>query len=296
MVTRTLLAAGYAMSGVHRQPTHIEFRCERTTRLGAKLQLLIAITEDPSFQPAQIAEISYAANNQNRSVAFVSSTGGTDQMSESEFFEALGGAVPPWRVLTADFAQHLTTAARNELPHGLLGEPWLVFEDLVADGVEFCFGRRVNRLGGHRRAKKVSDMIAPLPDFNVLVIDAKASAEGFDAKWASLRPLVEYVQKQKIRQKGGGEVVAALVVSSRFQRADDDLASVAQEFLGETRIPLCLMTADTLAQLVNQLLRQPDLRGAIRWNMLFNGGLITMARVQEEIAAAQAERCELRDL
>ena len=100
-----------------------------------------------------------------------------------------------------EFGQHLEAASKNELPAAMAGEPWRLFEDLVADGVEFCFGRRVNRLGAHKRGKKVSDMVAPLPDFNVIVIDAKATGTEFDASWPSLRALVEYVNKQKERQK-----------------------------------------------------------------------------------------------
>jgi hypothetical protein len=207
----------------------------------------------------------------------------------------MGGAVPPWRVLTGNFADHLVIASKNQLPPGLSGEPWRLFEVLVADGFEFCFGRRVHRMGAHQRGKRVSDMVAPLPDFDVVVIDAKALADGFDAGWDSFRPLVEYVERQKIRQRGGGEVTAALVLSSRFQQDDERLGGVAREFLGETRTPLCFMTAETLAYLVNELLQQSDVRGAIRWKMIFSGGVVSQERLRKEITAAIGERCESRE-
>ncbi|MDR3721293.1 MAG: hypothetical protein P4L00_06810 [Candidatus Acidoferrales bacterium] len=295
LATRTLLAAGYLFSGAHRQPNHIELKCERTTRLGASLQLLIAITDRAEFDANEIIEITYAARNQNRAPVFVSSAGAIGQLSLTEFFDALGGAVPPWRVLTTEFPRQLVTASRNELPTGLSGEAWLLFEDLVADGLEFCLGRKVNRMGGRRRGRKVSDMIAALPDFDVAVVDAKASADGFNVVWDELRPLVEYVRKQKTRQQAGGEVVAALVVSSKFQQTGDALAKVTQEFFGETRTPLCLMSAETLAHLVNELLKRPDIRVAIRWKMIFSGGLILPRNFETEIEAASTERCELRD-
>jgi hypothetical protein len=295
LATRTLVAAGYSISGVHRQPTHIEFKCERTTRLGAIFQLLIAITDEPFFRSNQITEIGREAQNQSRAAVFVSSDGAPGQLSRADFLEAMGGAVPPWRVLTPEFAQHLITASQNKLPPGLSGEAWRLFEELTADGLELCFGRRVTRMGSYQRGKRVSDMVAPLPDFDVVVVDAKASEAGYDASSPSFRPLAEYVEKQKVRQRGGGQVVAALVISSQFVQDEAALAKVAREFLGETRTPLCFITADTLAHLVKQLLGRADIRGAMRWNMIFSGGLITRQILEAEINAASQERCELRE-
>lgn len=126
LATRTLLAAGYVISGVHRQPSHIEFKCERTTRLGAVFQFLIAVTDNEEFQPNQILEIEHAAQNQGRAPVFVSSAGEDHQLNLAEFLDILGGAVPPWRVLTAEFAQQLVTASRNTVPGGLTGEAWFL--------------------------------------------------------------------------------------------------------------------------------------------------------------------------
>ena len=129
-------------------------------------------------------------------------------------------------------------------------------------------------------------MVAPLPDFDVIVVDAKASEAGYDASSPSFRALTEYVEKQKVRQRGGGQVVAALVISSQFLQDEAGLAKVVPEFIGETRTPLCLITAESLAHVVNQLLDRPDIRGAIRWKMIFSGGLITRKILETEIAAA----------
>jgi hypothetical protein len=225
----------------------------------------------------------------------VADEGTAGQLSWREFLDVLGGAVPSWRALTEEYESHLDVASKNKLPDGLTGEPWRLFEDLVADGLEFCFCRRVNRLGARKRGKKVSDMVAPLPDFNVVVIDAKASKDGFDASWESLRALVEYVNKQKERQKGGGELVAALVVSSKFQQGDSALEGVSKEFLGETRTPLCFMTADVVAYMVRRLRQQPHLRNALRWKMFFKGGSMTIKDFDNEIKEAQTERCEMRE-
>lgn len=295
VAARTLVAAGYSIVGVHRQPIHIEFKCDRPSRLGPIVKFLIAITEEPEFTSDQVGEITHAAENQGRAPVFVGSLGAPGQLSWAEFLDVMGGAVPPWRVLSADFGQRLVTASRNELPAGFSGEAWRLFEVLAADAFEFCLGQRVRRMGGKRRGMTVSDIVVVLPDFDVIVVDAKASASGFDAGWDSLRPLAEYVQRQKVRQASGGEVIAALVLSSQFQQDDTRLSGVARQFIGETRTPLCFMKADTLAYLVNQLLKQSDTRATIRWKAVFSEGLITQTILQKEISAAAAERCQPRE-
>ncbi len=296
IATRTLLAAGYAISGVHRQPGHIEFKCERVTRLGPTVQFLIAITGQDGFSEDDASDVIHAAANQNRLVVLVSSAGGASQLSWNEFMEVMGGAVPSWKALTDEYREHLRKASRNEMPTGLTGEAWWIFESLVADGLEFCFGRRINRLGGQKRGKRVSDMVAALPDFSVVVVDAKASSSGFDVNAGSLRALVEYVDKQKQRQQGGGDVIAALVVSSKFVQDERALADAAKTFLGQTRTPLCFMSADDLWLMVRTLRDKPDIRNCIRWNMILAGGLIQFQQIESEIRAVTQERCETRDL
>jgi hypothetical protein len=296
VATRTLLAAGYAISGVHRQPGHIEFKCERVSRLGPTVQYLIAITNQGKFSEDNASDIAHAAANQNRLAVLVSDSGGADQLSWTEFLDVMGGAVPSWKALTDEYRDHLERASKNEMPSGQIGEAWWVFESLVADGLEFCFGRRVNRLGGQKRGKRVSDMVAPLPDFSVVVVDAKASGSGFDVNVGSLRALAEYVNKQKQRQQGGGDVVAALVLSSGFVQDEQGLAAAARDFLGQTRTPLCFMTARDLWLMVRTLRDKPDIRNCIRWNMLLAGGLIQPKQIESEIRAVTQERCETREL
>ena len=296
VATRTLLAAGFELSCVHRQPAHIEFSCERASRLGPSVQFLIAITDQSEFPDEAANDIAHAAANQNRLVVLVSNSGGTGQLCWTEFLDVMGGAVPSWRALTDEYREHLLTASKNEVPRGLKGEAWWIFESLVADGLEFCFARRVNRMGGQKRGKRVSDMIAPLPDFSVIVVDAKASSSGFDVGAGSLRALAEYVEKQKQRQLRGGDVVAALVVSSRFVQDEKGLAAAARDFLGQTRTPLCFMKAEDLWLMVRTLRGKPDVRSSVRWNALFAGGLIRNQQIESEINAVTQERCESREL
>lgn len=263
------------------------------------MRFVVALTDQSEFPPAEHDAITHSASNQDRLPVLVSALGASGQLSWSEFTAIMGGAVPSWRALTDQFHEQLLKAARNEVPQGIAIEAWELLESLVADGLEFCFGRRANRLGGNRRGQRVSDIVAPLPDFNVLVVDAKASADGFDAGATSLRPLVEYVQKQKVRQQGGqggGDVLAALVVSSDFVQSEVNLNLAAREFLGETRIPLCFIAARCLSWTIKKLRETPDIRNRIQWKKVFAGGLIQEKFIDSEIRAISAERCDSRDI
>jgi hypothetical protein len=227
-----------------------------------------------------------------RAAVLVSRDGGSKQVSWAEFITVLGGAVPSWRALSQDYSKALVTAAKNKNPMGMAGEAWAIFEDLVADGLEFCFGRKVGRFGGRRRGLRVSDMIAQLPDTSLLVIDAKAYESGIRVNWSTLRPLAEYVNKQKEYQQGRNEIVGALLISSAFQQDRTVLLRPAADFLGETRVPLCFMTAGTLASTIRSLSEAPDLRNSLRWKLAFTGGLIATARLVKELNRTKTERFE----
>jgi hypothetical protein len=118
--------------------------------------------------------------------------------------------VPSWRALDDTYLSQLETAAKNAKPEGFGGEAWRLFESLVADGLEFCFARKVRRLGAAKRGQKVSDMIALVPEGSVLVLDAKATSTSFNAAISELRALVEYTRNQRARQKGFAEVFGPL--------------------------------------------------------------------------------------
>lgn len=290
VAVRTLLAAGFTIQGSHRQPRHIEIRCQRTDVLGATIPYLVALAQTDELTNDEVEDIQRSAEAQSRTLAIVAQSPGDHWIAWDDFTEALGGAVPSWQALGPTYISDLLIASKNELPAGTAGEAWLVFEDLVAYGLEFVFGRRVRRLGGRRRGRTVSDMQAQLPEEIVLVVDAKAAREGFDVTWPSLRALVEYVERQRTRQHGHLEVFGALVVSSGFAQKDERLAELSRQFFGEARVPVSFLDVELLSRIVTVLRERPDMRNAIRWTSILTGGRIRLKAFEDEFSAAQAER------
>jgi hypothetical protein len=173
---------------------------------------------------------------------------------------------------------------------GLSGEAWQIFEEAVADGLEFIFGRRVRRLGGRRRGRKTSDMITQTSDCKILIIDAKASSGNYDVGWPELRPLTEYVKNQKIRQRGRLELTAAVLVANHFEQDGERLNELNGEFISETNIPLTFLEVDTMLKIIEQMKQHPTIRNTLRWGRVFcSGGIVKPRLFEQELEAAIEE-------
>jgi hypothetical protein len=181
LAARTLLLAGYAIENSRRQPTHIEILCHKTSVLASDVRYFVAITEADAFTEPTVQELRRISDREGRSLALVGTRATELQLGWVDFLDALGGAVPSWRALAPEYEGNLLTAASNKLPDGETGEAWRLFEDLVADGFELVFGRKVRRMGARKRGQRVSDMITQIPDGAILVVDAKATAAAFSA-------------------------------------------------------------------------------------------------------------------
>lgn len=252
---------------------------------GTTIPYLFAFTDGEEFSDFELRAIRGAAVRERRHPVLVARHAwGSSWLSWSEFLHTLGGAVPSWEALAPTYATQLSSTAQNSLPDELEGEAWVLFEDLVASGLEFLLGRRAVRLGGRRRGTAVSDIQVALPTGELLIVDTKASREGFNAQWASLRPLVEYTSRSIERQQGHIPVRSAVVVSSRFPQPADRLAELSQEFFAETGVPVTFMTADGLRHCVECLRDAPSHRSGIRWKRLFSGGLFRAAHFDAELA------------
>lgn len=290
-LSRTLLAAGFTIRRARRQPEHIEISCERRDMLGATIPYLLVVCEADEPPKADLPNIKRTAARGGQVVVLVAQASGPEWLSWPEFLAALGGAVPTWRALGEDYASILRTVAKTELPPGMAGEAWEIFEEAAADGLEFLFGRHVRRMGGTRRGQRVSDIIALTPDERVLVVDAKASAKRYDPTWPKLRPLVEYVKAQQARQKGQLDVGGAIVVAAGFKHSSTALMELHGEFFTETRVPITFVDVEVLLTLVDRMTERPDLRNAVAWAKLFcRGGRLTGTHVRRELDAADAER------
>ena len=290
VATRTLLAAGFIVTGSERHPSHVEIYCERASTFGASVRYLFAITPKGRFDKENLSGVDSTANSEGRTAVFVGPRTDKLQIGWDVFLARLGGAIPSWRALGKEYGDHLKRASLNQPLAGLAGEAWQIFEDLVGDGLEFCLGRRVRRFGGRKRGQAVSDMVAQFPDLALEVIDAKSARRGFDAQWTNLRALVEYTRNQKARQTGNNEVFGALIVSSSFKQKEQSLLETSIRFYAETSTVLAFLSAETLSEMVRELRNQTDMRNSLHWRRILAGGLVSPKGIRDEIRRAKEQR------
>jgi len=291
VASRTLITAGFSITNSRRQPTHIEFDCQRPDMFGQAVRYLIVICERDNPPEGDLPNIERAAKQSGRSLVVVCRSGGLTWLSWQEFLQSLGGAVPSWRALGPDYVQVLMESAANKVPAGLSGEAWQIFEDAVADGFEFILGNRVNRLGGRKRGRRVSDMVTLTPDDRVLVLDAKASSAAYNVTWGEIRPLIEYTKGQIARQRGHSDVHGAVLVAKDFSQTQEALRKCSGDFLSDVTVPLAFLKAEALARLVSTFAQEPKLRTSVNWaRICCRGGLILQQDVAAELKAAREER------
>jgi hypothetical protein len=259
LAARTLLLAGYAIENSRRQPTHVEILCHKTSVLASDVRYLVAITEADAFTEHTVQELRRIASREGRSLVLVGAVATEVQLGWADFLDALGGAVPSWKALAPEYEDNLITTGLNKLPAGLTGEAWRLFEDLVADGFELVFARKVRRMGARKRGQRVSDMITQIPDGAVLVVDAKATAGALNGSISELRALIEYTRMQRLRQRGHNEVVAAVVVAPAFEQDAGGLSNSSRQFLVETGVPAAFLQVALLGQMVASFSQRPDL-------------------------------------
>lgn len=287
--TRTLQAAGFDITSVARHPAHIEYECEREDAFGALVRYLVVIAAG-NEPPSDVTFADREALAAGRTVVIVAGEGGPSWLSWNEFLGVLGGAVPSWRALDDSFPDAVRTASRNELPAGTQGEAWRIFEEAVADGLEFAFGQRVKRMGGVQRFKPLPDMLALAPDGLLMLVDAKAAANGlYQLERPKLRALAEYVQRQRARQAGSVPLGVALIVAGSFEPVTA-VDTICNDFMAQAQVPLALLPVETLLGLVRALRDDPPLRPKLRWRHVFvRTGLVPSKLVDDELTSARNE-------
>jgi hypothetical protein len=132
------------ITAVARHAAHIEYECEREDAFGALVRYTIVIASG-NEPPSDVSFASREAAVAGRTMVVVAGEGGPSWLSWNEFLAVLGGAVPSWRALADSYPDALRIASRNELPPDTSGEAWRMFEEAVADGLEFAFADKYQR-------------------------------------------------------------------------------------------------------------------------------------------------------
>jgi hypothetical protein len=285
---RTLTLSGYVITEFSRHEDHVLCRCSRIDTFGVPVRYLFALTDGTSYTKEIRDHIEHVGEHERRVTVLIARMEGDGICSWPDFVDALGGAVPTWRAVTDSYAADLNVLATNQLPAGYEGEAWFLFEEAVADGLEFLLGRRVTRLGGKQRGKDLPDSVALTHDRAIIVVDSKASSQPFSVNVTSLRPLQDYVQNQKLREQGAPQAAGVLVAKS-FKQDTSEVISEGNRFLSDAGVPLSLLTVETLLQMIGLARVNPTLRNGVSWKKVF----CRVGRIESDILRQEFDRVRL---
>lgn len=285
---RTLTLAGYVITDFSRYERYALCRCNRMDVFGVTVPYLFALSDQKTYSDEIRSHIQDVAKHESRIPVFIAREPSVGSVAWTDFNNALGGAVPSWRALSEAYAGDLDVLSSNRLPPGYDGEAWYMFELAVADGLEFLFGRRVTRLGGRKRGRDLPDSLAFTPDDSILVVDSKASSEPFSVSVTSLRPLQDYVRRQRLHE-ANRQQVAGLLVAREFMQDDHDLIEECNRFLSDTGVPLGVLTVQTLLEITELAKSFSALRCNVSWKKVF----FKVGRVESSALRKEFERAAL---
>jgi hypothetical protein len=288
--TRTLIVAGFHIIDFIRHPSHGEYVCTHPDIFGMPIRYVIALY-DKAANKSDILNAKRIAERKGHIFIAVSKKATADCIKWSNFLEILGGAVPSWRALSDSYSDILISSSKNRVPKNSSGEAWQIFEEATADGFEFLFGHRVRRLGGRKRGEDLSDMITQTPDSIILLVEAKATKSRYNIGKPQIRPLIDYVKRQNVRQRGCSVIGSVIVIANEFRQKAKRLNALSGEFLAETRFPLAFLRVDDFLKMICQMKKNPTLRNSLRWSHIFcSGGLIRYNIFCHELKTANEER------
>jgi hypothetical protein len=145
-------------------------------------------------------------------------------------------------------------------------------------------------MGGRSSGSRVPDILIVSPDGRLYLLDAKAAESPFDASWPNLRALGEYVEQQKERQRGSFPVDGALIVSSQFAQDETALTRLSLEFQAQHGVMLSFLSAETLSAIVRDVRDNVDVRNALQWRKVFQGGAVSVAALTRELRRVRDQR------
>lgn len=288
---RTLIAAGFRILNVVRNPGYVFIVAERRDEFGASHRYAFALSEGAKLVEAQVRGVEVAASHHNAVPVYIAREADGQEVVEWERFVSLfGGPVFSASPLDLDFRSKLTTLGQNKLPLGLEGRPDDLFEAYVNVALEFVMWGKVVRYGQDRRFEARPDGLVMGSDFYALY-DAKASHSGYDLSTTSTRQFADYIRDFHGRYRAFiSQFNTFVVVSHSFQQGRDALLGRSRDLQAECGVPMAFLTADVLADIIEVLSSNPAIRGAIPWRRVVLDVIIDSVRIRDVIEAIMKDQ------
>jgi hypothetical protein len=292
MVVRTLLAVGYQVKRVSREPNYLAITATKVGRFGALEKSLIAYAGDGRVSKADCENLKRLALANGDFAILVSAEPGPPGLAhftKAGFLDHLGGPIASSIVLEDEYADRLSVLAANRLPENLDGRPDELFESYVWAGLGFLFQGRVQRYGQERRFEAVSDGVVRAGTTPWMLYDCKAAGQGYKLTQTSVRQFADYVRKFHERYEARvGRLHCFLVFSSRFQSLQV-LHERSNELYAECGIGMVCVTAECFGKIVDLFVSNVEYRKTVDWRQVLVPPMVTYEQVEKNLAGRQRD-------
>ncbi len=291
LVGRTLIAGGFRILNVVRNPGYVFILTERQDEFGVPQRHAFNLADGGKLVEPQVRGAELAASRYEAFPVFIANEAAGRRAIEWERFISLfGGPVFSASPLDPQFRSQLVQLGLNSLPPELNGRPDDLFEAYVNVALEFVMWGKVVRYGQNRRFEARPDGLIMPSEFKALY-DAKAAKDGYDVNTTSTRQFADYIEDFLSRYRPFiTSFNAFLVVSTEFQQGHDALVDRSRDLQAKCGVPMAFLSADALADIVEILSENPAARGAIPWQRVVLDVVIDPGRVRKEVEAILKDR------
>lgn len=288
---RTLVAGGFMLVTVQRNPGYVLLHMDRPDEFGATHRYCLALAED-NFQEAHVAGAKISAEHRRAQLILIGhgETNDVPSVEWERFLNLFGGPVFTSTPFEPNFTGQLVQLGFNQLPEGMEGKPDDLYEAYSRIALEFVLGTRVIRYGQDRLFEARPDgIVLPYHGFAALY-DAKAYAKGYEVTLDTIRQFCSYVEDFRNRYRPYLQHLSAFIVlSSEFPHRPETLANRSRELFAACGVPLIFLTSESLGEIVAFLSTRSVTRSAINWRRVFAEPIVTVESVQKEVEVVKRD-------
>jgi hypothetical protein len=294
MIMNTLIGSGFQVQNVSSKPSHLLLRVYRRDEFGIAQRYVLAYSGDSVLKGAAIAGLRKVAVNDDAPLVIIGTAEGAGPnipvLTLEQFVGRMGGSIPSFLPLEAEYPVQLAQLGLNKKPQGLLGRTDDLFEAYVHAGLQFILQKKVIRYGQDRLFETVPDGLVLGRDSIQLLYDCKAYKNGYPISRDSIRQFGDYIRTFHQRYESYiGRLHSFLVVSGKFQ-THAALEARSRELYAECQVPLAFMSAETLGEIVSLFVAAPRYRESIDWKVILSGAIIETKAVRTQLNARKKDK------
>lgn len=283
----TLVTNGFHLTKIDRiSATNYIFEIYKFDKLGAEVRYCLLFSEDKFETSVLDMLISVAKRNGANPILINDSLNSTKCpcYTNELFFDLFGGIINTGLILIPNLSEILDKLGHNKRIENLEGDPDDLHEIYVRECLQFLMVSPSRRYGKDRLFESLPDVVVLNKDGFMILIDSKAYEKGFDFTSDDIKRFASYVKDfdHKYSQYFGN-VFTFLVISGHFNDSYDSIENRSNELYKLCHCKLSCIKSSELAEIVQLLQTNPEIRGSINWQNILTELIIEKRLLRPEI-------------